>query len=152
MAAGAPWAGPSTAVGMAYGDPALGGKAPYYEDWHLNIQHSLSQNMMVSLSYSASAGHWLPGAGVAGPFTDQIPVTYLPLQGTLSSTLSATTLATVQAMFPSFKTPFPNFTGTVAQALRPYPQYSSISNSGWMLEIRPTTRYSSRSTNGYRTA
>jgi len=136
-AAGAPWAGPSTAVAMAYGDPALGGKAPYYEDWHLNIQRSLSQNMMVSLSYSASAGHWLPGAGVAGPYTDQIPVTYLPLAGTLSSTLSATTLATVQAMFPSFKTPFPNFTGTVAQALRPYPQYSSINN--YWLDIGNST-------------
>jgi hypothetical protein len=128
LAAGGPWAGPSTAATMTYGDPAFGGKAPYYEDWHLNVQHSLTQNMMLSLSYSASAGHWLPGAGVAGPMTNQIPVTYLPLQGTLSSTLSATSLATVQAMFPSFKTPFPNFTGTVAQALKPFPQYGSISD------------------------
>ena len=127
-AAGAPWAGPSTAVAMTYGDPAFGGKAPYYEDWHLNVQHSLTQNLMLSLSYSASAGHWLPGAAVAGPMTNQIPTTYLPLQGTLSSTLSAASLATVQAMFPSFKTPFPNFTGTVSQALRPYPQYGAIAD------------------------
>ncbi len=128
LAAGGPWAGPSTAVGMTYGDPLYGGKAPYYEDWHINIQHSITQNLMASVSYSASAGHWLPGAGVAGPYTNQIPVTYLPLQGTLSSTLSAATLATVQAMFPSFKTPFPNFTGTVAQALKPFPQYGGISD------------------------
>ena len=60
--------------------------------------------------------------------TNQIPVTYLPLQGTLSSTLSATSLAQVQAMFPGFKTPFPNYTGTVAQALRPYPQYGAIAD------------------------
>jgi hypothetical protein len=128
VAAGAPWAGPSTAVGMTYGDPAFGGKAPYYEDWHFNIQHSITQNLMLSLAYSASAGHWLPGAAVAGPMTNQIPVTYLPLQGTLSSTLSATSLAQVQAMFPSFKTPFTNFTGTVAQALKPFPQYGGISD------------------------
>jgi len=128
LAAGAPWAGPSTAVGMTYGDPNFGGKAPYYEDWHINVQHSITQNLMLSVSYSASAGHWLPGAAVAGPFTNQIPVTYLPLQGTLSSTLNATSLATVQAMFPSFKTPFPNFSGTVAQALKPFPQYGSISD------------------------
>jgi hypothetical protein len=31
-------------------------------------------------------------------------------------------------MFPSFKTPFPNFSGTVAQALKPFPQYGSISD------------------------
>jgi len=55
-------------------------------------------------------------------------VQYLPLQGLLSSTLNATTLAQVQALFPSFKIPFPNFTGTVAQALKPFPQYGSISN------------------------
>jgi hypothetical protein len=127
-AAGAPFAGPSTAIGMTYGDPAFGGKAPYYEDWNLNVQRSLTKNLMLSVSYSASAGHWLPGAGVAGPFTNQIPVQYLPLQGTLSSTLSPATLATVQALFPSFNTPFPNFTGTVAQALRPFPQYGGISD------------------------
>ena len=128
LAAGAPWAGPSTAIGMSYGDPLYGGKAPYYEDWHFNIQHSITQNLLLSVSYSASAGHWLPGAAVAGPFTNQIPVTYLPLQGTLSSTLNATSLATVQAMFPRFKTPFPNFSGTVAQALKPFPQYGGISD------------------------
>jgi hypothetical protein len=136
-AAGAPWAGPATAIAMAYGDPVFGGKAPYYEDWHLNVQHSLTQNLMLSLSYSASAGHWLPGAGVAGPMTDQIPVKYLPLQGTLSSTLNAASLATVQAMFPGFNTPFPNFTGTVAQALRPFPQYSTINN--YWLDIGNST-------------
>jgi hypothetical protein len=128
LAAGAPWAGPSTAIAMTYGDPDFGGKAPYYEDWSFNVQHSLTKNLMLSVAYSASAGHWLPGAGVAGPFTNQIPVKYLPLQGTLSSTLNATTLATVQAMFPSFNTPFPNFTGTVAQALKPFPQYGGISD------------------------
>ena len=31
-------------------------------------------------------------------------------------------------MFPSFKTPFPNFSGTVAQALKPFPQYGGISD------------------------
>jgi hypothetical protein len=128
LAAGAPWAGPSTAIGMTYGDPNFGGKAPYYEDWSFNLQRSLTQNLMLSVAYSGSAGHWLPGAAVAGPFTNQVPVTYLPLQGTLSSTLNATTLATVQAMFPSFHTPFPNFTGTVAQALKPFPQYGGLSD------------------------
>jgi hypothetical protein len=128
LASGAPWAGPATAVGLTYGDPVFGGKAPYYENWHFNIQHSLTQNLMLSLAYSGSAGHWLPGAGVAGPMTNQIPTKYLPLQGTLSSTLNAASLATVQAMFPGFNTPFPNFTGTVAQALKPFPQYNTIAN------------------------
>ena len=127
-AAGAPWAGPSTAIGMTYGDPNFGGKAPYYEDWSLDLQRSLTKSLMLSVAYSGSAGHWLPGAAVNQPVTNQIPVQYLPLQGLLSSTLTATTLAQVQAIFPGFHTPFPNFTGTVAQALRPFPQYGGISN------------------------
>ncbi|MDR3702590.1 MAG: TonB-dependent receptor, partial [Candidatus Sulfopaludibacter sp.] len=128
LAAGAPWAGPSTAIGMTYGDPNFGGKAPYYEDWSFDVQRSLTQNLMLSVAYSGTAGHWLPGAAVNGPFTNQIPVQYLPLQGILSSTLNATSLAQVQAMFPGFHTPFPNFTGTVAQALKPFPQYGGISD------------------------
>ena len=120
--------GPSTAQTVTYGDPNFGGKAPYYEDWSFNIQHSFTQNLVLSVAYSASAGHWLPGAGVAGPFTNQIPVQYLPLGALLGSTLSATTLAQAQAMFPNISTPFPNFSGTIGQAVKPFPQYNGISD------------------------
>ena len=120
--------GPSTAQTVTYGDPNFGGKAPYYEDWSFNIQHSFTPNLMLSLAYSASAGHWLPGAAVAGPFTNQIPLQYLPLGPLLGSTLSATTLAQAQALFPGINVPFPNFTGTIGQALKPFPQYSGISD------------------------
>ncbi|MEO7143241.1 MAG: carboxypeptidase regulatory-like domain-containing protein, partial [Bryobacteraceae bacterium] len=85
----------------------------------------------LSAAYSASAGHWLPGAGVAGPFTNQIPVQYLGLGSLLGSTLTPATLAQAQAIFPGIKTPFPNFTGTIAQALRPFPQYGGL-NDPWL--------------------
>jgi hypothetical protein len=120
--------GPSTAQTITYGDPNFGGKAPYYEDWSFNIQHSFTKNMVLSVAYSASAGHWLPGAAVAGPFTNQVPLQYLPLGSLLGSTLSSTTLAQAQALFPNIAIPFPNFSGTIAQALKPFPQYGSISD------------------------
>ncbi|MGA3325430.1 MAG: TonB-dependent receptor [Terriglobia bacterium] len=127
--------GPSTAQTITYGDPAFGGKPPYYQDWSFNLQRSLTPDLSVSVAYSGTVGHWLPGAGVAGQFTNQIPVQYLPLGATLTQTLVSTSgvtnaavLSTVQAMFPSFKVPFQYFTGTVAQALKPFPQYSGISN------------------------
>jgi hypothetical protein len=120
--------GPTTAQTVTYGDPNFGGKAPYYEDWSFNIQHSFTPNLVLSVAYSASAGHWLPGAGVAGPFTNQIPVQYLPLGSLLTQTLTATTLAQAQAMFPNIGIPFPNFAGTIGQALKPFPQYNGISN------------------------
>lgn len=120
--------GPTTAQTVTYGDPNFGGKAPYYEDWSFNIQHSITPNLVLSVAYSASAGHWLPGAAVAGPFTNQIPINYLPLGSLLTQTLTATTLAQAQAQFPNIGIPFPNFTGTIAQALKPFPQYNGISD------------------------
>jgi len=120
--------GPTTAQTVTYGDPNFGGKAPYYEDWSFNIQHSITPNLVFSVAYSASDGHWLPGAAVAGPFTNQIPIQYLPLGSLLTQTLTATTLAQAQALFPNIAVPFPNFTGTIAQAVKPFPQYNGISD------------------------
>jgi hypothetical protein len=120
--------GPTTAQTVTYGDPNYGGKAPYYEDWSFNIQHSFTQNLVLSVAYSASAGHWLPGAAVAGPFTNQIPTQYLPLGSLLTTTLSAASLAQAQVLFPNIAIPFPNFTGTIGQALKPFPQYNGISD------------------------
>jgi hypothetical protein len=120
--------GPTTAQTLTYGDPNFGGKAPYYENWNLNIQHSFTANLVLSVAYSASAGHWLPGAGVAGPETNQIPVQYLPLGSLLTQTLTATTLAQAQVLFPNIAIPFPNFTGTIGQAVKPFPQYNGLSD------------------------
>jgi hypothetical protein len=132
--------GPTTAQTVTYGDPDFGGKAPYYEDWSFNIQHSLTANLLFSVAYSASAGHWLPGAGVAGPYTNQIPIQYLPLGSLLTQTLTASTLAQAQTFFPSIAIPFPNFTGTIGQALKPFPQYNGISNP-W-LDVGNSTYHS----------
>lgn len=130
--------GPSSAQTLVWPDPKTGAQPPQYQNWSLNIQRELARNTTLSLSYAGTVGHYLPGAGVAGPFTNQIPLQYLSLGATLNSTLVNTTtgvenpavLAAVQAVFPGLLAtlPFPNFVGTVAQALRPYPQYTSLSN------------------------
>jgi hypothetical protein len=121
-------AGPSTAQTLSYGDPQKGAQAPQYQDFFFNVQHSFGRNTTLSVAYSGSVGRYLPGAGVAGPFTDQIPVQYLPLGSLLTQTLSTTTIASAKALGFTVVSPFPGFTGTIGQALKPYPQYSSISN------------------------
>jgi hypothetical protein len=65
---------------------------------------------------------------VAGPFTNQIPVQYLPLGSLLTQTLNSTTIAAAKTLGFAVTSPFPNFTGTVGQALKPYPQYNGLSN------------------------
>ena len=131
-AAGDLWAGPSTAQTMPYSYPSLSGKPPYYEDWSFNIQHSFTPNLVFSAAYSGTDGHWLPGALVPQAVTNnQIPIQYLSLGSLLSSTLNAANLAKAQALFPNIQIPFPNFTGTIAQALKPFPQYTTV-QSPWL--------------------
>ncbi|MGA2156767.1 MAG: TonB-dependent receptor, partial [Bryobacteraceae bacterium] len=131
-AAGDLWAGPSTAQTMPYGYPSLSGKPPYYEDWSFNIQHSFTPNLVFSVAYAGTDGHWLPGALVPGALTNnQIPIQYLSLGSLLTSTLNAANLAKAQAIFPNIQIPYSNFSGTIAQALKPFPQYTTI-QSPWL--------------------
>ena len=121
-------AGPGTAQTLNYGDPNKGGQAPQYQDFYFNVQRSFGGNTTLSAAYSGSVGRYLPGAGVTGPFTDQIPLKYLPLGSLLTQTLTPTTVAAAAALGVTVATPFPNFTGTIGQALKPYPQYSSLAD------------------------
>ncbi|MFY9726071.1 MAG: TonB-dependent receptor, partial [Bryobacteraceae bacterium] len=126
------WAGPSTAQTMPYSYPGLSGKPPYYEDWSFNIQHSFTPNLVFSVAYAGTDGHWLPGALVPGALTNnQIPIQYLSLGSLLTSTLNAANLAKAQALFPNIQIPFSNFTGTIAQAIKPFPQYTTV-QSPWL--------------------
>ncbi|MGP8243852.1 MAG: carboxypeptidase regulatory-like domain-containing protein [Bryobacteraceae bacterium] len=119
---------PTGAQTVNYADPQLGAKPPYYENWNLGIQRSLSGAMTLGVTYTASVGHFLPGAGYAGPMTNQIPLQYLSLGSTLTATANPTTIAAAQAAFPGVGLPFPNFVGTIGQMLRPYPQYGAIAD------------------------
>ncbi|HEX9201147.1 MAG TPA: TonB-dependent receptor [Acidobacteriaceae bacterium] len=121
-------AGPSTAQTLVYGDPARGAQAPQYQDFFLNVQRSFGPNTTLSIAYSGSVGRYLPGAAVAGQFTNQIPVKYLPLGSILTQTLSASSIASAAALGFTVAAPFSNFTGTVGQALKPYPQYNGLSD------------------------
>ncbi len=121
-------ANPNGAQTVTYGDPEIGAKPPYYLNWSFGVQHSLTPSLTLGLSYTASSGHFLPGAGNAGPNTNQIPLKYLALGSLLTSTANATTIAQARAVFPEVALPFSNFVGTISQMLRPYPQYGAISN------------------------
>jgi len=119
-------AGPGTAQTLSYANAARDGQPPQYQNFFLNVQHSIRDNV-ISVAYSGSVGRYLPGAGIANQYTNQIPVQYLSLGSLLTQTLNSTTQAQAAALGVTVTTPFPNFTGTVGQALKPYPQYNGIS-------------------------
>jgi hypothetical protein len=122
-------ANPTGVQNPTYGDPKLGGKPPYYENWNFGIQHSLTPSMTVGVAYSASLGKYLAGPGNGGSSPINItPLKYLALGSLLTATATPATIAQAQAIVPGVAMPFPNFVGTIGQMLRPYPQYSGISS------------------------
>jgi hypothetical protein len=116
---------PTGAQSPTYGDYNLGGKPPYYENWNFGVQRGLTNSITLGLNYSASSGHFLPGAGV-GILGNAIPDQYLSLGSLLTTAYTPASLAAAQKIFPNIAVPFPNFVGTIGQMLRPFPQYGAI--------------------------
>ena len=97
-------------------------KMPRYQNWTLSIQKQLRENLLLEGAYIANlgtrliAGQFLSGENQNNPsILSQYPVSLLT-----SSVTSA------QAIAAGIRPPWAGFTGTVAQALRPYPQYQTI--------------------------
>jgi hypothetical protein len=120
-------ASPTTAVSLPYVDPSLAGHPPYYINWHFGLQREISANLTVGGAYSASVGHFLPGAGSVGKWNNSMPVNYLALGSLLNAQATPANVAAAQAIMPGVALPFSNFQGTIAQMLKPYPQYSGVS-------------------------
>jgi hypothetical protein len=108
---------------------------PRYANWSLVYERQLSDNTSFTLGYIGNRGTRLPMNGVGlGLGTDMMDPKYLALGATLlsSSITSAGAQANsyVQAMpvdpADDLHKPYAGFGGTVAQALRPFPQYGSI--------------------------
>jgi hypothetical protein len=119
---------PTGVQNPVWGDTNLGGKPPYYENWNFGIQQTLSPNITLGVAYSGSVAKFLPGAGPGGAAVNATPLQYLALQSLLTATATPATIAQAQAIFPGIALPFPNFVGTIGQMLRPFPQYSTLSN------------------------
>jgi hypothetical protein len=89
-----------------------GERLPMVQNFNVGIQHQFPGGIVLDASYVGTNAHHL----LEGTLDyNQLNPKYLSLGATLDS--PATTL------------PYPGFTGTVAQALRPYPQYQGITLS-----------------------
>jgi hypothetical protein len=116
------------AGGITYGDPQIGGKPPYFENWNLGLQRALTSNMTLTLAYSASAGHFLATSVGRGIWSDQIDPRYLALGNLLNATANAGNIGAANAIIPGLRLPYANYSGPIGQMLRPFPQYSSVND------------------------
>ena len=125
--AGFTTANPTGAISIPYASPGLAAKAPYYLNWSFGLQRQVTKDMTVGVAYAASAGHYLPRDYDVGMWTNSILPKYLALGSLLNVQATPANITAAQAVFPNISLPFSNFKGTIAQALKPFPQYSGTS-------------------------
>ena len=114
--------------GIGYGDVKLGGVAPYTQNWNLTIERELSESTVIKVSYAASNSHHLPtGIGRGIWSGESTPNTWR--WGATHATATPTTLAAAQAIMPQIHVPYADFTGSIGQMLRPFPQYNGIGDN-----------------------
>ncbi len=95
-------------------------RLPESYDWTLSLQRQLSSSLVFETSYNATIGAHL----VAGLLVlNQVPVSAFERYGlaVLQSNIDS-----AAARNAGLSRPYPSYTGSVAQALRPYPQYLNI--------------------------
>jgi hypothetical protein len=102
---------------------------PRYQNWTFSVQRQLTNSLMVDVAYVANHGTRLISPSNMSDLNQNNP---LILQQYPLSMLTAQIGTPAANGFPS---PYAGFTGTVAQALRPYPQYQSVPQfngaNGW---------------------
>ncbi len=94
------------------------GHGPYVQNWNVNIQRELPGKIVVDMAYVGSKGTRL-GSNLSPE--NQLPASNLRLGQLLFANINS-----AEARAAGIPIPYPGFNGSVAQALRPYPQYLGI--------------------------
>ncbi|MEW5979364.1 MAG: TonB-dependent receptor [Acidobacteriota bacterium] len=96
------------------------------QSWTVGIQRELPFNVLLDASYvgSNSTGLWSALENL-----NQVHPSWLKLGTELNANISCLGLGTCpNAAAAGVQSPYPGFNATIAQALRPYPQYTRIDN------------------------
>jgi hypothetical protein len=99
---------------------SYGARLPEIENYNAGIQQKLWGGIVMDASYVGTQGHHLY-TGTLNP--NQLNPQYLSLGTILQSNIGS-----AQAIAAGINAPYAGFVGTVAQALRPFPQYQTITN------------------------
>jgi len=101
-------------------------RAPYVQDWNVAIQRQVGNNISLEMAYVGSKGTRL-GSRLTTP--NQVDPKWLSLGAELNQPISCLTGGSCpKAVAAGVQNPYPGFSASVAQALRPYPQYNSVYN------------------------
>ena len=97
------------------------GKSGYLQDWSLTFEHQLPFRIGTEISYVGSSSVNI-GANLINE--NQVLPSYLSLGPLLYADINSP-----EAQAAGIPLPYPGFTGSVSQALRPFPQYDFIAGT-----------------------
>ena len=93
----------------------------YTQSWHFTVQRQLAPGWLLDTAYVASKGTRLNSGAIN---VNQVDPAFLPLGDLLRLPIENPAVATA-----GFAAPYPGFEGSLAQALRPFPQYLFVGTS-----------------------
>jgi hypothetical protein len=96
------------------------GRAPYFQNWSFTVQREFTSRVSLEAAYLGTKGTRL-GSGLI--HMNEVDPKYLSLGSVLSQQVGS-----AQANQAGIVAPYSSFRGSVAQALRPYPQYLDLFN------------------------
>lgn len=128
-----PYPPPSTNPSFANGNtiyyiPKEGDREPENLDWSFDIERQLANNLSVDIGYLGNHAFHLPLSATTSS------INYVPIKDLSVGSVLLDAINSPQAIAAGYTQPFPGFANqiganTVAQALKPYPQYTSVSMS-----------------------
>lgn len=99
-------------------------KPAQIQNWNLDVQRQITNNLLVSVAYVGSKGTFLPALNI---IPNQVNPSYLSLGNELTMDSSCLTNGSCPAAVAAgIHPPYLGFTGSLAQALRPFPQYGDF--------------------------
>lgn len=94
------------------------------QSWNLDVERQISNSMMVSVAYVGSKGTHLPALNI---IPNQVNPSWLGLGNELGMDASCLAAGTCpNSLAAGVALPYAGFSGSVAQALRPFPQYGDF--------------------------
>jgi outer membrane receptor protein involved in Fe transport len=101
-------------------------RAPYVQNWNLTLQRKFAGDLAIEAAYVGSKGTRL-SSRLTNP--NQVDPRWLSLGSELQQNISClTNNGCPNAIGAGVSLPYPGFSGSVAQALRPFPQYNNVFN------------------------
>ena len=108
------------------------GRAGRMQNWSVGVQRAIGRSMSIDVAYVGSYGDRLP----VRVDINQLDPKYLSLGPLLTRNIRDP-----QVIAAGFAPPYPTFNGSLAQALRPFPQFPNMFPGGRNSDTRGTSTY-----------